>query len=151
MSVRSRRPGPAKSTLGRYVTLRGLGWTDDAGDLFTYEYLDESAPVYGTPPFYPDMGIETAAPTSGSWWDQYGGDVISAIKSVGTAYLTLEQQKELNDLNMSRAQRGLLPLSPSQFAPQVNVGMSQDTKKLLLYAALAGGAVLLLSSSRRRA
>jgi hypothetical protein len=141
-----RRPGPAGSRLGKY--LNGLGWTDDAGDYFDDGAMPQAI-VYDNPAplSYPmtDFSIVSPELQAPSFWETYGKDIITGVKETGMALLTLQQQKELNEANLQRAQRGLTPLSPQQFAPQVNVGMSADTKKLLIYGGIAAAALYFLT------
>ena len=48
---------------------------------------------------------------------------------------------------LERARQGLPPLQPSEYAPAINVGLSPQTRNLLIYGGIALVAVLLL---RRR-
>ncbi len=75
-------------------------------------------------------------------------------------YLTREQiqaQNKILNLNLQRAQQGLsmLDINPAQYGlqPSVGVGLTGDTKTLLMYGGLGIGALWLLSmatGSRRR-
>lgn len=74
------------------------------------------------------------------------------ILALSQGYLTFEQmnaQKKVLDLQLSRAQQGLPPLNldMQQYGltgPSINVGMSADTKKVLMYGGIGLAAVLLL-------
>ncbi|MGH6795927.1 MAG: hypothetical protein ACREDH_12220 [Methylocella sp.] len=88
----------------------------------------------------PDM-TATSLPTTGSTgfsWD-------SLISTVGQIYTTATQaelQKDLMNTNLTRAAQGLPPIPPSSVAPQVNVGISADTQKTILYVGLGAAAIL---------
>jgi len=56
----------------------------------------------------------------------------------GQAYLTLEQQRELQRINIERASQGLAPLDVSQYGMGVNVGVSNETSKLVKTALIFG-------------
>lgn len=68
------------------------------------------------------------------------------VMGISQAYLTarqLEAQRKVMDMQLKRAEQGLPPLNLNMAdygltGPQVSVGMSQDTKNLLMI----GGAVL---------
>lgn len=51
---------------------------------------------------------------------------------------TTYQQKQLLEVQMQRARQGQPPLDVSMYAPSVRVGLSEDTKNMLLI----GGAVV---------
>lgn len=94
--------------------------------------------------------------TAPSWSDTLK-DVVTAASS---AYLTktqLDAQKKILDLQIQRQRAGLPPadIDPSSYGvPQVRLGLSTDTKTLLMWGAgLAGGGLLLyliMSGGRRR-
>lgn len=86
---------------------------------------------------------------------------ISDIANIAAqAYLTREQiksQQSILNTNLQRMQQGLAPLDidPAQYGlqPSVGVGVTADTKQLLMYGGLGIGALWLLSmvtGSRRR-
>jgi hypothetical protein len=56
------------------------------------------------------------------------------------------QQKQLLDVQVQRARAGQPPLNVSNYAPGINVGVNQDTQKLLVYAALGLGALFVFST-----
>lgn len=78
------------------------------------------------------------------------GDVTDAsttdtILNTARDLLTVYNQQRILDANMERAARGLPPLSTAQYAPTYNVGLSPDTRNMLM---IGGGlllAVVLLS------
>lgn len=87
-----------------------------------------------------DLSVNaTTQPTS--WF----GSVLNDISKAATSYLTLEQQKELNAINLQRAQQGLPALDASQYGLGVSVGVSQSTQNTLLL--IAGGVVLAIVAS----
>jgi len=93
------------------------------------------------------IGAETATPSS---------PLIQGIKDVvsvaGQAYLTVQQQRVNNrilDIQLARAQQGLQPLDidPSQYGvtgPSVNVGLTSDIKKMLIFGAVGFGALMIV-------
>lgn len=89
-----------------------------------------------------------ATQPSGNWWEALATSAQKLLPSI----LTYQQAKDLNDINLERARQGKAPLSPSQYAPQVNVGMAPGTQNLVTYALLGLGVlgvVFVLSSTRR--
>lgn len=66
------------------------------------------------------------------------------ILGIGKQVLTLAQMKQLQDINLQRAQKGLTPLSAAQYAPTLNVGVASETQRMVLLMALGLGAVILL-------
>lgn len=59
-----------------------------------------------------------------SWLDK--------LSSFGQVALNLELMRDLNEINLERARKGLPPLSPSEYSPQVNVGVASDTRNTAL-------------------
>lgn len=99
----------------------------------------------------------STAPAPQSWID----NIKQLVTGAAQIYLTkeqLDQQKKITDMQLSRAQQGLPPLNinPAQYGltPTVSVGMTEETKNMLLIGGLGLGAFLLLphllSGSRRR-
>lgn len=76
-----------------------------------------------------------------------GESWISAISRAMTTVAMLESQRQIIKAQMERASKGLPPMQPSEYAPAINVGLSPQTRSLLIYGGLALVAVLLL---RRR-
>jgi hypothetical protein len=62
------------------------------------------------------------------------------------------QQKQLLQVQVERAKQGLPPLDANQIAAGVNVGLSSDTQKLVMWggAALLVTIVIMSLSARRR-
>lgn len=76
-----------------------------------------------------------------------GESIISAISRAMTMVAMTEYQRQILKTQLERARQGLPPLQPSEYAPAVNVGLSPQTRSLLIYGGLALVAVMLL---RRR-
>jgi len=81
------------------------------------------------------------------------------ISGVSMAYLTAQQmnaQKKVLDLQLQRAQQGLAPLDidlqsyTGAVGPTMSVGMSADTKQLLIWGGIALAAVFLLPKLLKR-
>jgi len=112
-----------------------------------------SAPTYGTLStedrgFVP--AIESVAPGITEVANRIaveGESWISAISRAMTTVAMLESQRQIIKAQMERASKGLPPMQPSEYAPAINVGLSPQTRSLLIYGGLALVAVLLL---RRR-
>lgn len=80
--------------------------------------------------------VVTNAGAQPSAWYQ---DIVQA----GTAYLQLEQQRELLKIQNERARQGLPPLDASAYTPGVSVGVAQSTQNTLITALLIMGGVYL--------
>lgn len=97
-----------------------------------------------------DTSAASSTGASPSWLDT----IKNLVTAAGTAYLTKSQvdaQKDILDMQLTRARQGLSPLAidPTTFGlpgPSVNVGLSSDTSKLLMYGGLAAAALLLFST-----
>lgn len=76
--------------------------------------------------------------------------VADNLTKIGTAYLTLAQQKQLNEINIQRAQQGLAPLDASQYQTGVQVGVSQSTRNTGIIIVSVIAATWLLSTLLRR-
>ncbi len=89
------------------------------------------------------------------FWDQYQtqntGDVpwYETAAKVASTLVMANYQREMLNAQLDRAKAGLPPLNASQYGLGVNVGLSPDTQKLLLYGALAIGGIALYAASRR--
>jgi len=112
-----------------------------------------TAPTYGTVStedrgFVP--AIETVAPGITEIANQIaveGEGWISAISRAMTTVAMADYQRRILNAQLERARQGLPPLQPSEYSPAINVGLSPQTRSLLIYGGLALVAVLLL---RRR-
>lgn len=76
-----------------------------------------------------------------------GESWISAISRAMTTVAMADYQRRILNAQLERARQGLPPLQPSEYAPAINVGLSPQTRNLLIYGGIALVAVLLL---RRR-
>lgn len=82
-----------------------------------------------------------------SWWDK----LIAGIQQLAPTYAQYQLSKDLYDLNMQRAKQGLPPVDASAVSPQMNVGLSPETRLLVLgMGGVALIAVLALARRRRR-
>jgi hypothetical protein len=116
-------------------------------------YAGAPAPSYGTPAteernFVPV--IESVAPGITEVANRIaveGESWISAISRAMTTVAMADYQRRLLNAQLDRARQGLPPLNASEYAPAINVGLSPQTRHLLIYGGIALVAVLLL---RRR-
>lgn len=68
-----------------------------------------------------------------------------------TGLAMTNQQRQLMDLNIERARKGLPPIDINRYTGLgVNVGLSAGTQNLVLYLALGAGALILLNSLMKR-
>jgi len=79
----------------------------------------------------------------------YAG-AIDSLSKVATSVLTLYQQKQLMDINASRAAQGLPPIDTSRYtAAGVQVGLSPQTRSLVMLGGLiALGVALIMRGGR---
>jgi hypothetical protein len=90
-----------------------------------------------------DTGTSASSGASDSSASSILNSVLNSIGPVATAYNT----QQIMNANLQRAQKGLPPLDQSAYAPQVSVGLSSDTKSMLMIAAIGLGLLLFM---RRR-
>jgi hypothetical protein len=85
--------------------------------------------------------VSANATTQAVPWYQ---SVLQTVTQAATAYLTLDQQKELLRIQNERARQGLPPLDVSQYTPGVSVGVEASTRNtaLLVVGLLVGGMIL---------
>ena len=76
-----------------------------------------------------------------------GESIISAISRAMSTVAMADYQRRILNAQLERARQGLPPMQPSEYAPAINVGLSPQTRNLLIYGGLALVAVMLL---RRR-
>lgn len=79
---------------------------------------------------------ESATAQQTPWYENF----LNTVASVAGQYLTLEQQKEFAEIQTERMRQGLPPLDVSQYAPGVQVGVSQSTERTILTVAAIGAA-----------
>lgn len=65
-----------------------------------------------------------------------------ALARLLPALAATQQQRELLKVQTERARAGLPPLDTSQYGVGVRVGLSEDTKQLLIYGAVALAALV---------
>jgi hypothetical protein len=107
------------------------------------------------PSFVGGLGLtaETAQTGSASATSSWSDTLKNLLTGASAAYLTktqLDAQKKILDMQLTRAQQGLSPLDidPSLYGlsgPSVNVGLTGDTQKLLMYGGLGLLGFFLLS------
>lgn len=89
------------------------------------------------------------------FWDQYSvqdtGNApwYETAAKVASTLIMANYQREMLNAQLDRAKAGLPPLDASKYGVGVNVGLSSDTQKLLLYGALAIGGIALYAATRR--
>lgn len=91
--------------------------------------------------------LATAAPAPASWVTNIR-DILLGASQVYLAKTQLDTQKKVLDMQLQRAQQGLAPLdiNPATYGlqPTVGVGVSNDTKQLLIWGGVGLAAVYLL-------
>lgn len=114
--------GPVRTARARR-TLARLGFLDT---LFASD-VGATQPVY-----------ETAPAGSGFNWN----NLLTSVKDIYLAKEQADLQRDLYQINVQRAQQGLAPISASQVAPQVNVGVAPDTQRTVMIVGLGAAAIL---------
>src|SRR5574340_367336 len=135
---------PYRRNIATSFSTPNLGGLGQASDFWNFDLMSG--------PNSPDSSVEqwltTGNDTTGTGgftsWDW--NSIVNNITKIGTAVLSLDQQRQLADINLQRAQSGLAPLSASQFAPQMNVGVAPDTQKLIMYGGIALIGILALNA-----
>jgi hypothetical protein len=89
--------------------------------------------------------------TSVPWYES----ITKAISPIATAALNVYQQSQLQKANSARIAQGLAPIAPAEYAQMyptatAQVGLTPDTKRLLLYGALGLGAFLVVKLVLKR-
>ncbi len=115
--------GPVRTARARRA-LAGLGFLDT---LFSSDIGASSEPVY-----------QTAPAGSGFNWN----NLLTSVKDIYLAKEQADLQRDLYEINVARAQQGLQPISASQVAPQVNVGVAPDTQRTMMVVGLGAAAIL---------
>lgn len=95
--------------------------------------------------------IEANASTNQAvpWYQQ----IVTSLTQAAQAYITVDQQKALNQINLQRARLGQSPLDATQYQTGFSMGLGGSTQNTLLTIAAIGGGVWLLTSvigGRRR-
>ena len=129
---------------------RGLGALGD------YEYSwDGDSGLITEPPGSESVAVAAPSANATDWFASYLKPAIGAVRDLGVAYMGYETQRDLNQINLERARKNLAPLSPAYaqaMQPQVgvNVGLSAQSKQLLLYGAIGLGAMFAISQFTKR-
>lgn len=92
--------------------------------------------------------ITTASDSTNAtpWYQNF----LSSLANIATTYLTVDQQKQLNTINLQRAQQGLRPLDVTAYTGGVNVGLSSSTQNTALMVAGIIGGLFLVSKLIKR-
>lgn len=100
------------------------------------------------------VALETIAPTISQkiasqqqadepWWETWS--------RIASSVVMAKQQRDLMQINVDRAKKGLPPLDIAQYSGVgVNVGLSQSTQQLVTYGGLALLAFLVFNTLARR-
>lgn len=122
-----------QSFLGRGYprTMRGRMRLSGLGFLDTFFPSDLSA----ASPY------EITSPSTTSPGFDWGG-LVSDVSQIFIAKEQADLQRDLMQMNIDRARQGLAPIPSSAIAPQVNVGVSTDAKRMITMVALGGAAIL---------
>lgn len=72
------------------------------------------------------------------------------VSQLATQALTALQTYQLNQINVNRAKQGLPPINTAAYGTGINVGLSADTQKLVMYGGIALLGVLLVNSLTRK-
>jgi len=81
---------------------------------------------------------------------QISTDSGTDITKLATNALTALQTYQLNQINVQRAKQGLPPINTAAYGTGINVGLSADTQKLVMYGGIALLGVLLINSLTKR-
>ena len=135
---------------GRNVTYNrtGLGrvgqsWEEDFNPSYGFDPFGENAFAGDVP----DVNASGGNPATATNW--YDG-LISSAEKLGTAWLSYDQAKSIQELNLELVRQGKEPISQAEIAPQVRVGIAPDTQRMILYAALGLGALVLFGMLGKR-
>lgn len=121
----------------QYDSLRGLGVTLEPGDLSFPQTSPDAQYASSLETIAPNItGLVDETRTSNESWFETLARLIPSI-------VATDQQRKLLNLQVERARAGLPPLDTAQYGLGVKVGLSEDSKQLLIYGA-AGLALLVL-------
>lgn len=124
------------------MKLGHLGYTEEGSDGTIYVTADAFLPDV-TYVDVPAPGTDAGVPAAQST------DWLKMISEAAPKVLQLWNAQQVADINIARAQRGLPPLNPAAYGPQVGVTLPAGTSNMLLYGALAVGAFMILGQRRR--
>lgn len=119
--------------------MRGLG--------LTFEPLDDISIPQATPPTDYAVTLEQIAPNINTLVQEErapGESWIDSLARLVPSILASDAQRRLLNVNIDRARQGLPPLDTSQYGVGVNVGLTGDTQKLVMWGAVGFAALALL-------
>lgn len=119
----------------------------------TYDPMLDTPADVSTVPANFAASLEAIAPNITTLIDDtqaQGESWIDTLARLGTAIVATQQQRELLQVQVERARNGLPPLNASQYGMGVNVGVSPDTQKLIMWGGAALLAALVFVSVNRR-
>lgn len=130
-------------------------FTDEAGndDSVIWGFNAEGDAISQSLPEYLSTVPTISSAADVSWWQTVANNATEIAKTAAQVYgvyLTANQATQLNDINLQRARTGLPPLSPSQYGPTVNVGLSSDVQKLVIGGVAVIGLVFMLTRPSRK-
>lgn len=120
--------------------------TPENDGIQTFGYATDEA-AFNMPSAYASS-LEAIGPGVTSLVDEQQGNGENWFDTLGRllpGLVATYQQKQLLQLQVDRARQGLPPLNASQYGAGINVGLSQDTQKLIMYGGIALVAFMLLS------
>ena len=129
-----------RNMLGLSGSSSGLGWT--------FNPSTDGQPSYAQPSDVYATNLDAIAPgTTGIISDmQASGETWMQTLARSLPILTATyQQRQLLQVQVDRARAGLPPLDVSNYGAGVQVGLSKDTQKMLLYGAVGIAALFLLA------
>ncbi len=137
---------PAQSI--KSVGLAGLGnFFDTISNFFTPTTFDMTAgAVAGSAPAV-DMSVPIDTSSGGNWWDRLLNAIPSTVSTIGNALPALGQayfQTQAMKINLDRAKQGLPPINTAAYAPGINVGVTPQTRNMLMYGAIGLAAVFVI-------
>lgn len=118
----------------------------------TFEPSDMSIPV-ANPSADFALSLETIAPNVTTLVDSQreGGESwFDTLARLLPSIVATDQQRRLLNIQTERAKQGLPPLDTSQYGVGVRVGLSEDSKQLLIYGGVALVALVGLGIIGRR-
>ncbi len=108
----------------------------------SYPVYDSSIPNdYLNAIEYDMPGISTLVEQNKSSGESWMDSLAKLLPNLVNTY----QQKQLLEVQIDRARAGLPPLDTQQYSTGINVGLSPDTQKMIMFAALGLGALFVLS------
>lgn len=137
-------------------------YTDSIGNTYMYDDISGMTPVAasnGSNPYDINAGgyaqaLESIAPTFTAKVAQTqsaGESWIDTAQRLLTAVTMTSNQRNLMNVNLERAKKGLPPIDINQYTGVgVNVGLAPQTQQLVMYGGIALLAIFLLNSLKKR-